>query len=289
MSVACYGCPMPNPIPLPDDGPARVDDLDLPGGHRLTVYRTDGPMRPEPRELSPSIWVTDDLHSDAGRWWWALRQVGGLSPLLLDSLDNSEPYGRRRPWDVNEELEDWNPSIPDEHEVGDILASTFWAHDDEEGFAHSFAPFQEFPGLAPEQSLVLPASRLESTILNQPPAWFGLVRADQSSDIPLKAGWFATSPVFFPGTWGRWDPAGAMTAILRSWERRFGARVFRMGFASLSFLVERPPQTSDEALHVAAELCQVADEFHTPPLRGAVTTVPRIAARILGTTEWRLW
>jgi hypothetical protein len=280
---------MPEPVLLPKDGPVRVNDLDLPAGHRLIVHSTDGPMRDETRTLSPSIWATDDLQSDAGRWWWALQGVEGLSPVLLDSLDNEEPFGRRRPWDVTEDLEDWNPSIPDESEVSDILVSTFWDQDDEEAFENFFAPYQEFPGLAPAQSLVVPASQLESTIVNQPPAWFGLVRTNHSYEIPIRAGWFATSPVFFPGTWGRWDPAGAMTAILRSWETRFGARVFRMGFASLSVLVERPPQTSDEALRVAAELCQASDEFHTPPLRGAVTTVPRIAARIVGAPVWRLW
>jgi hypothetical protein len=73
------------------------------------------------------------------------------------------------------------------------------------------------------------------------------------ADVPQAVGWFGTSDAF-AGEWGGWDGAGAMTGVLRSCEDRFGARVLRMGFASLHLLVERPPTSESESLRVAAEL-----------------------------------
>ena len=217
-----------------------------------------------------------------------MRTTKGMFPVLLDGLDNGEPFGQRRPWDADEELRNWNPFVPDEDNVGEILASTFWDNEDEEGFEHFFASFREFPGLAPSQQTALPVSQVESAVIGQPAAWFGLVPAQRSADVPLEAGWFGTSDAFSLGPWGEWDPAGAMTAILRSWESRFGARVLRMGFASLHLLIERPPETADEALHVAAELCGVSSEFQTPD-GVAVRKVPEIAEVIREAPVWQMW
>jgi len=51
-----------------------------------------------------------------------------------------------------------------------------------------------------------------------------------------------------------------LTAVLRSWEDRFGARVIDVGFADLRLLVERPPRTLEAAERVAAEHIVLANE-----------------------------
>jgi len=79
-----------------------------------------------------------------------------------------------------------------------------------------------------------------------------------------------------------------MTAVLRSWEDRFGARLLRLGFASLQLLVERPPQTNDQALRVAAELFDVSSELRRSDGEG-VSSVREMAKEIQGKPIWRFW
>ena len=98
----------------------------------------------------------------------------------------------------------------------------------------------------------------------------------------MTIGWFACSDAFD----GSLSP-GLMTAVLRSWEDRFGAVVFRLGCASLQLLVKRPPRSEQEALAVAAEFFGLADEFTTT--RGATRSVREMAASITGSPWWRFW
>jgi hypothetical protein len=232
------------------------------------------------------MWATDARLSDAGRLWWALHDNdSGLLPVLLDGLDNDAGFGSRRPWD--EDLWRWDPAVPGDGDLARIISSTFWGDEDDEWEAESRAPFESFPGLAPPQAESLDPADVEAAAVRQEPAWLGLVPSDRMADVPRAVGWFGTSDAF-AGEWGGWDGAGAMTGVLRSWEDRFGARVLRMGFASLHLLVERPPTSESESLRVAAELYNLSSEFHTAR-SFAVRSVRDIAAEVHWSSIWRLW
>ena len=57
----------------------------------------------------------------------------------------------------------------------------------------------------------------------------GLVPAGRPADVPAAAGWF--------GMCNSWDDVVAMSAVLRSWEDRFGAVLVLMGRATLELAV----------------------------------------------------
>ena len=64
--------------------------------------------------------------------------------------------------------------------------------------------------------------------------------------------------------WGGLDNRGdsllPLTAVLRSWEDRFGARLIAVGDADAGLFVERPPRTLQAAQRIAAEQVVLADE-----------------------------
>ena len=78
-----------------------------------------------------------------------------------------------------------------------------------------------------------------------PQARIGLVAADRPADVLLVIGW--------AGLVNCGESLLELTAVLRSWEDRFGARLIDVGYADLRLLVERPPRTLQAAQHIAAE------------------------------------
>jgi Domain of unknown function (DUF4253) len=273
---------MPDVPTVPDDGPAIVEGVELPVGHQIEVMTCDRwpPRRGADFEWVPRLWTTDDRLDDAGALWWSVRRAAGTIPVLLDSLHGVTTFGQRRPWDAREELQYWHPAFARENEVEGIL-SFLW---DKDGFGGE--PFTSFPGLAPLGSDRFSDEELSRVAGSQPPSWLGLVPADRSADVPVAAGWFGTVAPW--GDWAGHDPAGAVTAILRSWEDRFGATVFRMGFARLHLLVDRPPKSREHALRVAAELVHFSDDFHSAE-GVALDTVANIAAEIVNAPLWKFW
>jgi Domain of unknown function (DUF4253) len=96
------------------------------------------------------------------------------------------------------------------------------------------------------------------------------------ADVLAVIGWSGMT------NWG--DPLLPLTAVLRSWEDRFGARVIDVGFADLRLFVERPPRTRQAALQLAAEQVHLADDC----IDGC-RDVRRIAARLLNGPVWTFW
>jgi hypothetical protein len=75
-----------------------------------------------------------------------------------------------------------------------------------------------------------------------------------------------------------------LTAVLRSWEDRFGARLIDVGSADLRLIVERPPRTLEAAQLLAAEQAHLADDC----THGA-RDIPDIADRLLSGPIWTFW
>jgi hypothetical protein len=222
---------------------------------------------------------------DAGHVWQQLSGLHhdtGLAPIILRTLDRQP----RRPWDeeefglpadlreVNEVdpagfLEEWwHGSLPEEDDV------------EEQQMWEPFGP--AFPGLAPPDGEPLTAAEREQVLDSRPLARIGLVPASRPADVLAALGWSGTAN--WGGLGGFRNYLIPFTAMLRSWEDRFGARLFEVGFDDIRLLVERPPRTRDLAEHLAAEQFQLANDC-TDATRG----IPWIAPRLLNSPYWTFW
>jgi len=261
---------------LPEDGEATVGDQVLPPGRRHFA------------EWNQQLvaWVTDRPVAGAGRTWFALsaanEQTGLLPVLLVQAHWIAEPkagnppvFGFYSPADVD---------FMTQMSATSILADAWSDADDDPYLAAERAPFgAQFPGLAPAETSRLPQPRLEQAISALPPAYLGLVPALRPADIPAAVGWSVFGWDFAGGPRAR---ALEIGAVLRSWEKRFGARLLQIGSdAILRVLVERPPRTLEHALRVAAEHLAFADECN----QRAGYSVSELGAELVDAPIWTFW
>jgi hypothetical protein len=135
-----------------------------------------------------------------------------------------------------------------------------------------------FPGLAPAIDEDIDPRRLKVALGQYlPPARIGLVPAARPADVITRLGWLGVT------NWG-WKPARA-SAVLRSWEDRFGARLLEVGFDDLRLVVTRPPRTLDEALPIAAEHITFCNDCARMGLRH----VRGVARTLVGNPFWDFW
>jgi hypothetical protein len=78
---------------------------------------------------------------------------------------------------------------------------------------------------------------------------------------------------------------GALAAVLRSWEARFGAYVVGIGFDTLTLGVQRPPTSMQHALAIAAEHFAICSDI---VYQGA-GSLEAYAEEILERPVWSLW
>lgn len=134
----------------------------------------------------------------------------------------------------------------------------------------------DFPGLAPAIDEDIDPLRLEIAL-----------RPVASPDRPSPRG--SSSGRAHQARLGRhhqqgWEPA-QLSAVLRSWEDRFGARLLEVGFADIRLVVSRPPRTLDEALPIAAEHVAFCSECARMGLRH----VRELAQTLVGNPFWDFW
>lgn len=253
---------------LPDDGPVRLGPVTLPAGKLVTGYPG----------MDHVAWVTTDPVSGSGRVWAALSELRprtGLVPILVDS-----PASKLRdPLDFLSETED--PCEADRLDAGTVLEDMWRDGLPEEpgpGWIEIRAPFiREFPGLAPpEHAPLTPAERQHVLDVLMGEACIGLVAADRPADVLPVIGW--------GGLVNRGASLLPLTAVLRSWEDRFGARLAAVGEADLGLFVERPPRTLQAAQRIAAEQVVLADEC-----AGGARGIPGVAGRLVNAPVWTFW
>jgi hypothetical protein len=240
-----------------------------------------------------ALWVSDGPVGD-GVWTRCLAEHAagsGLWPLLL--LGSGGPEDGFRPWGTGEVYPE-RMSAPGGHDPGGLLAS-WWADyvgvpEDEdqlspEARAAVTAPFgANWPGRAPHRVTDRDpdevAVEFAQVLADQVPgARLGLVRADRGADAPAAAGW--DGPVNYDSDTARYS------AVLRDWERRFGARVVGLGFSTLHVSVAAPPLTEGESLRVAAEHFAFCPD--TVWQGSAPYTLAAYAERIVGLNAWEFW
>jgi hypothetical protein len=268
--------PISGVLPLP--GPLRLGEVYLGAGR---------PLRAVP---APAMWLTDEEVTGAAERWRGLVDQfpeTGLWPLLTTPL---EWTAAQRPWDAGE-FDPAPRADVDGVEPVDFLAGQWrgWLVPmGEDPYVEHLSPFGAgFPGLAPSLSREeapdwVPAGRLD---------WFGrsrlgLVRCDRPADVVAAIGWAGAC---------NYCRAAEVSAVLRSWEDRFGVVLAGLGFATMTLLVPHPPVSVEEALPIAAEmvaLCRDVISFDGPA--GAFGfraggTVAGLARCLVGESVWTLW
>ncbi|GGW92723.1 DUF4253 domain-containing protein [Streptomyces lomondensis] len=256
---------LPNPLPtLAADPSGRALGLHLPAG-ALVDTTDEGPWH------EPLLWCADERAVPGG--WTALEPARrtGLLPVVLDVGDG---HGGPDRW----ELAPGAVSYPGDHDAEEVLAE-YWEEYAAEGDAWP-GPAGDLPqdrdpdavaaGIA--DSLLSDGGPLKAPHL-------ALVPARRSADIPTAIGW--TGPANHEGDTAR------LSAVLRSWEDRFGIRVVALGFDHLLVSVAAPPTTVTDAEALAAE------HFAFCPAtigQGSDPTIEAYAAhQILDRPTWHFW
>ncbi|WP_199440736.1 DUF4253 domain-containing protein [Umezawaea beigongshangensis] len=174
--------------------------------------------------------------------WAALRlahATSGLWPVL-----------------VREDRAWWEGSSPesvdyvDQYDPDDFMAETwdYWVESHADEGYELLAPFGEHcPGLTAageEERDPDSVADMYAGLLEVEGVLIALVPVERSADALVAMGWegAATHADTVP-----------LTALLRSWEERFGARLVQAGATSLNLSVGAPPVVDEHALHVAAE------------------------------------
>jgi hypothetical protein len=238
----------------------------------------------------PVLWLSDQA-APSGLWprLHAEHERCGLWPLLLDSL----PVDAARPWQDGD-LWPARMSSPGQHDAERLLAG-WWSDYSEPADQHDplspaerlavTAPYgRRWPGLAPSgQPRTTPAAQADAcadALLRAHPAMrLGLVPADRGSDALTAAGW--------QGAANYTNDTAELSAVLRTWEHRFGARMIGVGFSELHLSIAAPPSTAAEALAVAAEhfaFCPDNIWQGAPPY-----TLAGYAQRLVDSSMWTFW
>jgi len=260
---------------VPEEGELQLGSIRLPAGKRVHA----GFERP-----IPVAWITAEAVPEPGKVWAALsaaRQQTGLVPFLLGHL-RGQPT---RPWDTAEFEPPADPGELDEMDAAEVLAE-MWdgempsdeEEEDEGGeeLVEMRAPFgKAFPGLAPPEYTPLSPDRLDEVLGSLPAARIGLVPASRPADVLPLIGWTPSDQ----------SDVLPIAAVVRSWEDRFGARLFRVGFAEFSLLVDRPPRNVGHAQRIAAEHFVFCDECAGQGL----SDIPSITANLMETPIWTFW
>ncbi|MCL2423899.1 MAG: DUF4253 domain-containing protein [Micrococcales bacterium] len=179
-------------------------------------------MDAEPDAATVAVaWVSDEI-LDLRRLDDLVRRLAGafaqtgLWPLAAVGLDDD----LERPWHDGELA---GPD-PQTFEAVDVLAEADTYEDDEIG---PTVPFLGLADLVPGPDLTADALSMSAR------AGLLLVPVDRPANVPKAIGW--QGPM-------NYDLGGeAVSAVLRSWEDRFGAVLTAIGFDILELQVARPP------------------------------------------------
>jgi hypothetical protein len=260
----------------PGDAAGHVLELDLPPG------RLVAPQGSEPG-TAPAYWLSDEpVNPDL---WVRLRQAhagSGLWPVLADRWPGDPPQplvaGMVSPQLVAD-IDRQNP--------GEVLAAWWreWIEDgesDDEYDSRELEPFgRVWPGLAPSDNRVgqAPDEFADQFVRDHDDgtSQMLLVPAARSADVVTALG----CPVPVNHT----EDLTQLSAVLRSWEDRFGARVIQLSFDTLVLAVAAPPASAEHAEQVGAEhLAFCPDNIIQGP-----GTIRAYAAEVRGKDLWSFW
>jgi hypothetical protein len=248
-------------------------DVDLPPG-RLVV----------PQEgRVPAYWLSDEpAEADV---WVSLRQAharSGLWPLLASPLSSYE----QEPWEAGDVSPQPVGGV-DQVNAAEGLEALWseWVEDGDAAEAEDFLELEPFarqwPGLAPAARPAGDADAFADRYVSENDdgtSRIMLVPAARGADVLTAVGWHG--PVNYT------EDMELLSAVLRSWEDRFGARLVEIGFDTLHLSVASPPAAKDAAELLAAE------HFAFCPdniVQGTSGTIGAYAAEIQAGHGWTFW
>jgi hypothetical protein len=170
----------------------------------------------------------------------------------------------------------------DRHNAAEVLADR-WPGTCSTG-CNWLSPFgSTFPGLTPpvaDAADLHPAALVAAAVQEAAePRHLLLVVTPVSrpADVPATAGW--------SGMCNSWDDVTEVSAVLRSWEDRFGAVLVRMHASTLDLAVAAPPWAKGDCLRVAAEHFAFTCDDDSPTPK----TLSQYARRLRGARQWSFW
>jgi hypothetical protein len=203
-------------------------------------------------------------------------EATGLWPVVLESL----PGDDERPW-LNGELDPAGSTDPTTHDARVVLEA-LWKRaipsgdETDEAFG-LLAPFgREFPGLAPAtESTANGGGHLDA--VDDLSGRLGLVSVVRPADALAAIGWLG--PVNY------YADMGTLSAVLRSWEDRFGAFLVGVGFNTITVAVDNPPATFHAAQVIAAEhFAACSDNVY----QGS-GSIEAYAEELVAARSWSFW
>jgi uncharacterized protein DUF4253 len=258
--------------------------FDQPDGRSLSVPLPAGRTVASDHGGPPVLWLSEE--PAAPGLWQELRAAhpkSGLWPLLVDGQQG----GPERPWTTGEFL-GRSRMRPEQLDVEQLLPE-WWAwhledvadeEDRQEQLAIIAPHGEQWPGMAePGQQQLTPgevADACAEGLLAQP-LWLVLVPAERPADALSVVGWLGATNYY---------EAPELSAVLRSWEDRFGATLVGATFDQIFLSVAAPPATEQHAVAVAAE------HFAFCPdniWQGDTETLAEYARTLVDAPVWSFW
>ncbi|MBK1785352.1 DUF4253 domain-containing protein [Prauserella cavernicola] len=252
----------------------------------VVQFRSRRPIHPTPDLTLPAgrmhndLWVSDEPIADATLYLACVAAYPrtGRWPVLIPRDPRFELTGED--W-----IDDrgWLPPAADGIDDVDVeqALTGWWAEPCCEGAC--LHPFDDgvFPGLARKSPRradpIAEAGNTGSILAARGDYRLGIVESPRPSDVPAVLGWQGMATMT--------DQVAAISAVLRSWEDRFGAVLISLGFDTIDLSVAAPPKSKDRALTVAAE--------HRAFCIGNFTEQPgslrEFAAGLTGRRLWSFW
>lgn len=237
-------------------------DAQIPGLPAGRLVRVNAGARAQPTVLG---WLSDTAGPFSEPWYAVADRFPhtGIWPVLLAGATAAEPDwlagGVTAPQAVTESAEA-------------LLARTFAAAEDLDGLepwrSHWLGPADAEP--ARDQLVGVRPVAGERALL--------LVPVTRPADVPAALGWTGAAGYEYSGA--------GVSAVLRSWEVRFGAVLIELGADRLRLSVDRPPRYPEQARQLAGEHYGLAPDVID---QGAGGDPEAYAEQLFQRREWDLW
>ncbi|MFD2028376.1 DUF4253 domain-containing protein [Promicromonospora aerolata] len=234
--------------------------------------------------VDPRAWVTTDFLEDIGTPYATLRAAAGrtgLYPVVVDFTDDGPcPWGPQVPLAEVDALD----ALDAETALRDIKAqyTDFYGVDDDGVLSRWSGLTAAARGAADRAA----ADYLADSVVRDfgaaprtaPRNGLALVPAQRSADVLAVTGW--------TGAANHTATKTQLTAVLRSWEERFGARLVVLSSAQIGLTIAHPPTDLEHATAIAHEhLIFCPDSTY----QGRHETFDEYAASLLDLGMWVFW
>lgn len=225
------------------------------------------------------MWMSREPLRNVAKLWQPIAEQfaeHGLWPLVLDSLDGDGD----RPWGDGE-LDPVAASDPGSHDAARVLEEMWSAGvpvpEEDDAALAPLHPFDRtFPGLAQPTDAHADAGAF-SRAVGELRGALGLVATTRPADALALLGW--------QGAVNHDADPGMLSAVLRSWEDRFGAYLIGVGFDTITLAVTRPPRSMAHARAIAAEHFAICSDC----IHQGSGTIEDHASSLVDAHAWSFW